>query len=119
MLHPAKKILLLAALAFLFASCARERFLEAPEEDKKEERPLWWVLQHKETASKELSYEDRWYRYEAEFDYIQPGMDIYMNPLMSLCPIEKATYKVTDKETGEVVRAQTLFQIPCDTCHKR
>lgn len=107
------------ALPFLLQACDRQYLIERPGEAIKEEKPLWWVMQHKDAYSKDLEYEDKWYRYEAEFRYIRPGEDIYRTPLFAQCPVESARYKVTDKSTGEVVRRETLTQIPCGSCHRR
>lgn len=64
------------ALAVIFlASCAREYLLEKPREELKKEKPLWWVLQKKETGATELAYEDKWYSYEAKFEYIKAGRE--------------------------------------------
>ncbi|OGP13777.1 MAG: hypothetical protein A2054_04170 [Deltaproteobacteria bacterium GWA2_55_10] len=103
----------------LLQACDRQYLFERPGEEVKEEKPLWWVLQHKDPYSRNLEYEDKWYSYEAEFRYIRPGEDIFRTPLFAQCPIESARYKVTDKSTGEVVRRETLTQIPCGTCHRR
>lgn len=112
-----KKAILAIALLSL-ASCAREYVFEKPAEVK-QERPLWWVLQKKESGATELEYKDKWYRYEATFDYIRPGEDIQKNILYGQCPIEDAEYKVTDLKTQQVVRLEHYNQIPCDPCHKR
>lgn len=113
-----KKAFLALSIAFL-ASCAREYLFEEPSEELKNERPLWWVLQKKEPGATELDYEDKWYRYEAEFEYIKPGEDILKNILYGQCPIARAGYKVTDKESNKVVRLEALNQIPCGPCHRR
>lgn len=110
----------LCALALLFlASCAREYVFEEPSAEVKKEKPLWWVLQKKESGAAELVYEDRFYKYEVEFDYIRPGEDVLKNAIYGQCPIEDAEYRVTDKETQEVVRLDHINQIPCDPCHRR
>lgn len=113
-----KKAFFAVALVFL-ASCAREYLFEKPQKEPKNERPLWWVLQKKEPGSAELDYEDEWYSYEAKFEYIKPGEDILKNVIFGQCPIAKAEYKVTDKASQEVVRFETLNQIPCEPCHRR
>jgi hypothetical protein len=113
-----KRIALALALVFL-SSCAREYVFEEPVREAKKESPFWWVLQKKETGAAELHYEDKWYSYEAEFDYIKPGDEIMRNVIYGQCPIESAEYKVTDKETHEVLRMETFNQIPCDPCHRR
>lgn len=108
------------ALTMLFlASCAREYLFEEPQKELKNEKPLWWVLQKKEPGSTELAFEDKWYSYEARFEYIKPGENILKNFIYGQCPIESAEYKVTDKESHEVVRRESLNQIPCGPCHKR
>ncbi len=111
-------LIILLALPLLQA-CDRQYLFEPPDEAVKEEKPLWWVMQQKDPYARDLSYEDKWYRYEADFSYITPGVDIYMTPLFAQCPIESARYKVTDKSTGEVVRNETLSQMPCKNCHRR
>jgi len=107
------------ALPLLFQACDRQYLLEPPDKAIKEEKPIWWVMQQKDPNSRDLDYEDRWYRYEAEFRYIRPGEDIYRTPLFAQCPIDSARYRVTDKDTGEVVRNETLTQMPCSNCHRR
>ena len=108
------------ALTVIFlASCAREYLFEEPRDEIKNERPLWWVLQKKETGATVLEFEDKWYRYEATFDYIKPGENIQKNIIYGQCPIASAEYKVTDKESHEVVRLEALNQTPCDPCHRR
>lgn len=113
-----KKTLLALTLLFL-ASCAREYVFEEPVKEPKTERPFWWVLQKKENGSRELAYEDKWYRYEATFDYIRPGENIQKNIMYGQCPIEDAEYRVTDLETQQVVRLEHYNQIPCEPCHRR
>jgi hypothetical protein len=115
---PMKKVFLSFALLVL-ASCSREYLLEEPGQEAKNEKPLWWVLQKKETGARRLAYEDKWYSYEAKFEYISPGEDIMKNVIYGQCPIESADYKVTDKENNEVVRQETINQMPCGQCHKR
>lgn len=108
------------ALAILFlASCAREYLFEKPQQELKNEKPLWWVLQKKETGATALEFEDKWYRYEATFDYIKPGEYIQKNIIYGQCPIEDAEYKVTDLKTKQVVRLEHYNQIPCGPCHRR
>ena len=41
------------------------------------------------------------------------------NILYGQCPIARAEYKVTDKESNKVVRLEALNQIPCGPCHRR
>lgn len=106
-------------MLLLLSACSREYLFEEPEREFKKERPLWWVLQQKEAGSSKLLYEDKWYRYEAEFEYIRPGEDVMKNVIYGQCPIESAEYKVIDKESRDVVRLETLNQIPCDPCHRR
>lgn len=110
---------LLALSLVLLASCAREYLLERPEPETKEEKPLWWVLQKKEAGKTLLEYEDRFYEYEASFEYIRPGANIQRNILYGQCPIEEAEYRVTDKSTGRVVRRERMGQMPCGQCHLR
>lgn len=112
-----KALVLLAVL--LLASCAREYVFEEPVQEAKKEKPLWWVLQKKEKGSSVLEFEDKWYEYEARFHYITPGEDIQKNIIYGQCPIEDAEYKVTDKESRQVVRLEHYNQIPCEPCHKR
>lgn len=107
------------AIFLLLQACDRQYLFESPGEAVKEEKPLWWVLQQMDPYSRNLEYEDRWYRYEADFMYIRPGVDIYMTPLFAQCPVESARYRVIDKSTGEVVRQEILTQIPCSNCHRR
>lgn len=115
-----KRALLALALLFLASSCAGKYVFDDPgDKEIKKERPLWWVLRHKQSGATELEYEDKWYEYEAEFDYITPGEDIQKNVIYGQCPIEKAEYKVTDKATQQVVRLEHITQLPCDQCHKR
>lgn len=109
----------LAFMLLLLSSCAREYVFEEPGKETKRERPFWWVLQKKEAGAAGLRYEDEWYTYEAEFDYISPGEQIMKNVIYGQCPIRGAEYKVTDKENGEVLRMEAFNQIPCDPCHRR
>lgn len=113
-----KKALLALALVFL-ASCARDYMFDEPVKEPKKEKPFWWVLQKKDPGASMLEFEDRWYQYEARFDYVRPGENIQRNIMYGQCPIEQADFKVIDKESQQVVRLEHYNQIPCEPCHKR
>lgn len=110
---------LLPVFLLTLTACASQYIIDKPEAEVKSEKPLWNILQHKEEGKSEFKYEDKWYEYDADFEYIQPGELIARNMLFSQCPVAVAEYTVKDKETGEVVRRETIPQVPCSPCHKR
>lgn len=111
--------LVLVALALVLAACAADRETTKPEAAmEKEQRPLYEVLRHKNDGEKTVKYEDRWFAYEVELHFIGSGGRM-QSAMFSACPVATADYRVLDKETGEVVREETVQQMPCDPCHKR
>lgn len=91
------------ALAILFlASCVREYLFEKPQEEPKQSLPL----RTNGTAT-------RWSSSTLNRARISTGI------FYTASPIASAEYRVTDKESHEVVRRETLNQIPCGPCHKR
>lgn len=115
---------LLVALPLLMTACSGPYLSDDDDMDSalsKKELELWQVLQHKKTGMMNVHHEDRWYRYDVRLESVKRTQfdNIVTSVELSLCPIGKAEYTVTDKKTAEVLRKETLFQTPCAQCHKR
>ncbi|MBI5643373.1 MAG: hypothetical protein HY954_07860 [Deltaproteobacteria bacterium] len=108
---------LLVILIMMLTACASQNIADKPEI--KKELALWQVLQYKVPGEKSLIHEDKWYRYDVEFDYVVKGAFDNTNMMQGACPIAKADYTVTEKDTKAVIRNMALYQLPCEPCHRR
>ncbi|MBI5454941.1 MAG: hypothetical protein HY956_09945 [Deltaproteobacteria bacterium] len=108
---------MLVILLLMLTACAVQKTVEEP--DVKKELSFLQVLRYKAPGETLLTHEDKWYLYDAKFDYVVKGEFDNANMMYGSCPIAKADYKVTDKETRLVIREATYNQWPCDPCHAR
>lgn len=109
--------MLVIFLLMLTACAVQKTVVEEPEI--KKELSFLQVLRYKAPGETLLAHEDKWFAYDARFDYVVKGEFDNANMIYGSCPIAKADYKVTDKETGQVIRAASYNQWPCDPCHAR
>ena len=122
-----RAIVLFVSLLFLTLSCSGkpEVLREKSSSVNKRQMPLWQVLRHrpasprmlwdKKDVPNDFVYEDRWYKYVVEFE--RPPHEWQVNKIIASCPIYQALYTVTDRESGEVVRHETIGQDSCKSCH--
>lgn len=104
-------------LLLMLTACAAQKAVE--EKEVKKELSFPQVLTYKAPGETLLTHEDKWFVYDAKFDYVVKGEFDNTNRMYGSCPVAKADYKVTDKETRLVVREATYTQWPCDPCHSR
>lgn len=117
-----KKLALLFAAVLVVAGCAAEKALEKPTDEvvPRVETPLWRLITFYTTEHREnpLWYQDEWFVYKVELEYIKSGTR-YQSAIFSSCPVARATETVWDRETEEFIREETVRQITCASCHKR
>jgi len=123
----ARAVAFIVFLLFLTLSCTgkQEVLRDKSSSADKRQMPLWQVLKHRSPSMRMLLdkkdvpdtfvHEDRWYKYVVEFE--RPPHEWQVNKIIASCPIYQALYTVTDRESGEVVRHETIGQDSCKSCH--
>lgn len=109
----------LALLLLLLSACASHEVIEDEGLSKKKELTIWELIRFKEAGEEKIDYEDKWFTYKVEFEYVVKHKFDNVTKIDAQCPIYSATYTVFDKKTKALVKEEKYAQNPCDTCHRR
>lgn len=115
-----KKILFIVAIAVVLTSCGPEK--EAPrmiEEQIALEKPLSVVIRRHTPPSPTIEYEDTFFKYNVELNYIGEDAFRNTNEVFPTCPVGNAQYTVLEKSSGIIVTDEFVPQMPCNRCHPR
>lgn len=108
----ARGVLFALAIALLVTACGSR--VEVKKDVKREELPLWRVLQHRTPGLGRVLYEDRWFSYKVDLVYFTGGQ---VNAMIASCPVAEAKFTVMDRTHGDVIRTETVTQGRCNACH--
>ena len=100
----ARYLLLFLAVAVIATSCG-SRVEVKKREVKRDELPLWRVLQHRTPGVGEVLYKDRWFSYKVVLVYFTGGQ---VNSMIASCPVAEAKFTVMDRMGGDIVRTETV-----------
>ncbi len=88
--------------------------------DIKKPIPLWQVLRHRTPGAGWVEHEDIRFEYFAGLIYNVEGKSLINENFVPLCPLKEVKYIVTDKESQEFVRNETLSTSKnCTSCHPK
>ena len=74
------------------------------------------VLRHKGAGKGNVVYMDKWFTYDIDLEYVKSAQ---ANTLIASCPVAQAQFTVTDNESGNKVRSETVKWSTCNACHPR
>ncbi|MFQ5585246.1 MAG: hypothetical protein ACE5GF_00235 [Thermodesulfobacteriota bacterium] len=109
-----RSLLVVMLISVVVTACGSRKELEKDVE--KREMSLAWVLRHKKPGMEKVVYEDKWFTYDVTLEYVRSG---FTNTMITSCPVAQARFMVTDRESGKVVRNETVTQETCNSCHPR
>ena len=115
-------ILIAMLIAVIVTACGsrkefRKEFRKELERDvAKREIPLWQVLRHKRAGKENVVYKDKWFAYDIDLEYVKSAQ---ADTLIASCPVAQAQFTVTDNESGNKVRSETVKWSTCNACHPR
>ncbi len=115
-----KKILFVLAIAVVLTSCGAEK--DTPriiEEQIAIEKPLAAVIRRHIPGSPTIEYEDTFFKYNVELNYIGEDAFRNTNEIFPTCPVSNAQYTVLEKSSGIFVKDEFVPQRPCNKCHPR
>ncbi len=115
-----KKILFALAIAVVLTSCGADK--ESPrmiEEQIAIEKPLAVVIRRHTPGSPIIEYEDTFYKYKVELNYIGEDPNRNTSEIFPTCPVGNAQYAVLEKSSGIFIKDEFVPQMPCNKCHPR
>ena len=114
-----KKVLFVLAIVVLLTSCGKKKEPAKILEEIAIEKPLSVIIRNHIPGNHTIEYEDTFYRYNVELNYI--GEDVFRNTteLMPTCPVGTARYTVLEKSSGLTLKDEIIPQMPCSRCHPR